>query len=184
MKTSKLIILALFSFSLTANAATQTFTIPKGKHYPKGINVGLFYNSKLNFKAKFDSSAAYVFTGSDAADQTDINKLYGFSDCTSLHHKNSARVGWNYNPATKTVDVWGYAYANAKRSNIYLGSAEMNTFESYTIQVNGDHYLFHFKGNTVSLPRGCTTSKALGYRDFPYFGGNQVAPHEVKISIK
>ncbi|MEO5783498.1 MAG: hypothetical protein ABIQ07_09520 [Ginsengibacter sp.] len=35
-----------------------------------------------------------------------------------------------------------------------------------------------------SLPRTSTTAKAIGYKLYPYFGGDETAPHEIDIWIK
>lgn len=35
----------------------------------------------------------------------------------------------------------------------------------------------------VKMPRGCGSKKSVGYKLFPFFGGDEVAPHEVKIEI-
>jgi hypothetical protein len=35
----------------------------------------------------------------------------------------------------------------------------------------------------VQLPRHCTGSNYTRYKLFPYFGGDEVAPHRIKIKI-
>jgi hypothetical protein len=39
-------------------------------------------------------------------------------------------------------------------------------------------------GITTQLPRLATTEKAKGYQLYPYFGGDEAAPHQVNIWIK
>ncbi|MGK0367544.1 MAG: hypothetical protein ACI9QD_000681, partial [Thermoproteota archaeon] len=43
--------------------------------------------------------------------------------------------------------------------------------------------LFTVDSTQVSLERKCDRKKAFGYRLSPYFGGDEVAPHEVSIFI-
>jgi hypothetical protein len=34
------------------------------------------------------------------------------------------------------------------------------------------------------MPRAAATVKAKGYRLYPYFGGDETAPHDITISIR
>jgi hypothetical protein len=56
---------------------------------------------------------------------------------------------------------------------------------SCRISVKGSAYVFSVEGlNPVTLPRAATTATGNGYRLFPYFGGNNAAPHEMHIWLK
>jgi len=52
------------------------------------------------------------------------------------------------------------------------------------IKVTSRNYLFTINGITTQLPRVATTEKAKGYQLYPYFGGDEVAPHQINIWIK
>src|SRR5690606_17551586 len=74
--------------------ATDLYLIPKGSHYCNNNTLKAVRTAALRFEVTFDASA--IYTSTSAANQTDINKLYGVSDCGTLHHTNSARFGWRW----------------------------------------------------------------------------------------
>ena len=49
------------------------------------------------------------------------------------------------------------------------------TDESYELAVNGDH--------TVTMERKVKDKLGVYYLLFPYFGGNETAPHDIRIYI-
>lgn len=135
----------------------------------------------LEFTARFNKSAAYDLKSND---QQDINKLFGFSDCNSLHQKNSARFGWNYNTRSGEIDIFSYVYKNGKRITEHLGSTTLNETVVYKITVSENHFIFDFKGTSLQIERGSQCNIGLYYMLFPYFGGNQTAPHDIRIFIR
>ena len=134
----------------------------------------------LVFTARFDESAVYDLKGND---QDDVNKLFGFSDCNSKHQDNSARCGWSYNLATKQVDISAYVYVSGKREIIHLGSTEIHESNTYKLSLVGDEFKFEFKNSIERVARGSSCDVGLYYLLFPYFGGNQKAPHDIRIFI-
>jgi len=65
-----------------------TYDIKAGNHeVERNLNT-LFTASSMRFQALFDSSCIYKTNVPE--NQHDINKLYGFSDCSSQHQNNSA----------------------------------------------------------------------------------------------
>jgi hypothetical protein len=60
---------------------------------------------------------------------------------------------------------------------------ELNKAYTYEIQLQDNKYMFLLNGNTVELPRHCS-GKGEGYQLYPYFGGDEVAPHDITIKIK
>jgi hypothetical protein len=63
--------------------------------------------------------------------------------------------------------------------------AHLDRFYDYNIKLSSDRkkYVFSFNGQQVEMERGCSKNKATGYRLYPYFGGNQVAPHKITIEL-
>jgi hypothetical protein len=53
----------------------------------------------------------------------------------------------------------------------------------YEIIFTDTEYIFHVDNSTVSLPRHCSDD-ASGYKLYPYFGGDEAAPHEITIEIE
>ncbi len=156
------------------------FTIPQGQQYC--IQNGFFAAeySQLNFVVRFDSSA--IYTTESSSNQGDINKLYGFSDNNSQHHLFSARFGWRWK--NNALELFGYIYNNGVMSFTSLGSVAIGAEHQCTIAVNEQYYIFTLNGVSTQMPRNSSTTKGIGYKLFPYFGGNEKAPHEIKIWIK
>ena len=53
-----------------------------------------------------------------------------------------------------------------------------------TMSVQENLYQFTYNGKTVTMPRHCTGSSIQGYRLYPYFGGDETAPHDIYVYIK
>ena len=159
----------------------KTYTIEQGNHYSNGTHIALIESTHIDFKAKFNSSAIYDLGNKSA--QTSINKLYGFSDCNSQHHKNSARFGWLWNVSKQQLEIYAYVYLHGNVITHYLGNAIIDQEQDYSIYIGTDYYNFNFEGNQVQIPRGCNLNNPK-YLLYPYFGGNNTAPHQVTIEIK
>ena len=156
------------------------YTIRQGQNYCDGNTFTPTSYSQLNFIAKFDSSAIYSTVNPD--NQLDINKLYGFSDNNSLHQDFSARFGWRW--SDNALRLFGYVYNNGVRDSKELGIVSIGSENSCSITVNPKSYVFTLNGKIDSLPRTSTTVKATGYKLYPYFGGDETAPHNIYIWIK
>lgn len=161
----------------------RDFTIKKGDHASSPRVVRFFSGTSMNLGFVFDESANYQFTGSAASDQLDTNKLYGFSDCKSHHSENSARFGWRSNQGR--VEVMAFTHRSGKFYYESLGFVETNQFNRGSISLSEDrkNYIYEMNGTRLEVERGCEDAKAVGYALHPYFGGNQVAPHEIRIRV-
>jgi hypothetical protein len=156
------------------------YTIQKGQQYcDKSIFVPVKCNL-LSFKVKFDSSAIYK-TVADS-NQSDINKLYGFSDNNAAHHEYSARFGWRW--SDNALRLFAYDYNNSVMSFKELGTVQIGVENTCSIKVLGNEYVFTLNGIETKMPRASTTTLAEGYKLFPYFGGNELAPHNIAIWIE
>lgn len=144
-----------------------TFIIPQGKHSAlfnlKSLFEGIIYwkPTRMTLTFKFDESAKYSTTGEDG---DDWNKLGGFS--RGWHHQNSVRIGWRWNDAMGKVELCTYRYINGTRKFEKLGYASIGETEFFTVQIHDG-----------KLP-------SWGYKLHPYFGGNEKAPHEIKIRLR
>ena len=160
--------------------AAVLYTIQKGQQYCDKNNYTTVSVNELKFKVKFDSTA--IYTTVNPANQGDINKLYGFSVNNAQHHLFSARFGWRwYNNA---IEIFAYIYNNGVVAYKKIGTASINANLTYSIKVQAENYLFSFGDTVVTMPRASTTATGLGYKLFPYFGGDELAPHDVKILIE
>ena len=156
-----------------------TFTIQKGAHYCDQNPVKSITIDEMKFKVKFDSSAIYQTELPE--NQYAINKLWGFSEGTNNHY-NSARIGWSW--TDNALRLYGYGYVSGELYYQEITSVTIGTEISCSIKLAAETYLFTVNGVSVSLPRGTSGSQASGYQQYPYFGGNEVAPHLITILIK
>lgn len=80
--------------------------------------------------------------------------------------------------------LFGYVYNSGARDSKELATINIGEINTCLIAVKPGSYLFSVNGKIDSLPRFTSSSKAEGYKLYPYFGGDEVAPHEVTIEIK
>lgn len=159
----------------------KEYIIPQGAHYATENSYRVVNKTELYFIALFDSSC--IYSSVDLKNRTDINKLYGFSDCGSLHQENSARVGWVWNG--KAVELYAYCYADSIRSSKLLGSVPIGSPAELSIRPEAGQYRFELKGApVVFMKRDCSSAGISGYQLYPYFGGDEVASRDVHIYIK
>ncbi len=156
------------------------YIIHKGQQYCDDNNFKTIAYSELKFKVKFDSSA--IYTTKEPANQYDINKLYGFSDNNSGHHQFSARFGWRWSDGA--LRLFGYVYNEGIRRSKELGTVTIGAENNCSIQAGHGFYTFTLNTITDTLLRKSITLEAAGYKLYPYFGGDETAPHDIKIWIE
>lgn len=155
------------------------YIIQAGEQYSSNNSIQILDSiSEMKFIARFDSTA--IYTTLDSINQYDINKLYGFSDNNTMHHTNSARIGWRW--LHHELQLLGYIYNDSVRSSLHIKSVALNTNINCSIKIQSNSYVFTVDGTTITMPRSSTIAK--GYQLFPYFGGDEVAPHLIRIWIK
>jgi hypothetical protein len=163
-----------------ANSRMVVYEIPAGAHHASPSSFQPLINiSMLKFKARFDSSAIYKTL--QTQNQPDINKLYGMSDCSGNHQLNSARFGWRW--YNDELQIWAYAYVNQARKAAFIKSVALGSSNMYELTFTDSTYTFKVGETAVSISRHCH-NKASGYRLYPYFGGDEVAPHRITIEIE
>jgi hypothetical protein len=166
----------------TVDRTTSSFTtylIRRGNHYCDQNTLKSIRTSAMNFVVRFDSSAIYSTVL--AANQYDINKLYGFSEGLN-HQYNSARVGWRW--SDNALRLFGYVYKTGTRYSQEICTIPIGTDITCSIKLNGYFYDITANGIKVSLPRASNSSSASGYQLYPYFGGDEVAPRDITIKIR
>jgi hypothetical protein len=158
----------------------QDFFIARGQHYSQQTSLVPTEYTELRFVVKFDSSA--IYNTITAENQYDINKLYGFSDNNAHHHEFSARIGWRWSDGA--LRLFGYIYNNGQSSAKELTTISIGGEHDCSIRVTDHNYIFSVNGNSTTMPRQSATASAIGYKLFPYFGGDETAPHDIRIRIK
>jgi hypothetical protein len=156
------------------------FRIPKDQHYSEQSAYIPVEYDELSFQVKFDSTA--VYSTKIPENQYDINKLYGFADNNANHQQFSARMGWRWSDGA--LRLFGYVYNNAVVSYEELAPVSIGAEHSCSIKITPVSYIFTVNEVSKAMPRLSTTVKAKGYKLFPYFGGDETAPHDISIWIK
>jgi hypothetical protein len=156
------------------------YTIRAGQHYSDQSVYKQTNYTELKFIVKFDSSAIYQTI--DPGNQYDVNKLYGFSDNNEGHQNFSARFGWRWSDGA--LRLFGYIYNNAAMSFEELGTINIGTEYTCSIKVTAANYIFTLSNTSKTLPRASASASAVGYQLYPYFGGDEPAPHDINIWIK
>lgn len=156
------------------------YIIKQGQHYANDNSFKAVELSELKFLVKFDSSA--IYETADEFNQDDINKLYGFSDNSAEHHQYSARFGWSWNK--NALRLYAYVYTEGHLTNTELGIAPIGEVISCSIKASGGNYVFAMNDQQIKMPRSSFESMAKGYMLYPYFGGDEPAPHDIHIWIK
>ena len=156
------------------------YSIAQGAQYCDKSTLTVIKYQQLAFRVKFDSSAIYSTTLGE--NQYDINKLYGFSDNNLDHHQFSARFGWRW--SNDSLRLFGYIYNNGIRSDAELGTIAIGSENNCMIKVTATTYVFVLNEKETVMPRASTTAMAEGYKLFPYFGGDEMAPHAISIWIQ
>ena len=171
------------SINLSSSKDTSTdfiiYTIKSGQHYAdrnvyKKVNI-----PEMKFRVRFDSSALYQSLTNE--NQYDINKLYGFADNNATHHQYSARIGWRW--SDNALRLFGYVYNNEIVSAEEITTVGINKEIECSIKAVGNEYIFSVNEVQLKMHRESKTLAAEGYQLYPYFGGDETAPHDVRIWI-
>jgi hypothetical protein len=162
----------------------MTFRIPRGKHRAWPFSFGIWWRKKsFSWVVKFTESCRYDLQNND---QLDTNKLIGIGYLPG-HHEDSARFGWLYNVTTGLIEMSAYCYLSGRRITKDLASCEIG--KEYLLELFCLNGAYHFscyekgemKNITAEIVHG--HSKNFKYRLGVFFGGNQKAPHEIKIQL-
>ncbi len=165
-----------------------TYVINKGDHRSRvygslpGSRLRSLKSDGLKLSVRFDSSAIYNLGD---ADQADVNKLFGFSDCNSSHQDNSARFGWAWNIVENKIDIYAYVYKDSQRIIKEIQAIDIGKNYILELRLVQDNYEFIINGESITrVQRGNTCERGLYYLLYPYFGGNRTAPHDIRIHIE
>jgi hypothetical protein len=154
--------------------------ILKGMHYGFGHFPWPFFgDGTIKRSVVFSESCAYDLGNSD---QQDWNKLFGLS-FGGFHHQNSVRYVWRYNTTLKLIEIGAYWYEDGVRNSKRFFHAEIGKKYDMEITVTRSRYLFSVRNEKLFMGVPKKPTKPWGYQLGLYFGGNQVAPHNIKVKI-
>ena len=167
------------SISNLTSTTFTTYLIRTGQHYCDQSTLKSVKTSEMKFVARFDSSA--IYQSINPINQLDINKLYGFSEGYNNQY-NSTRIGWRWSDGA--LRLFGYVYKLGVRYSQEITSVPFNTDINCSIKLSGTNYIITAKGISINMPRGSSSITASGYQQYPYFGGDELAPHNIYIKIQ
>lgn len=129
-------------------------------------------------KAVFDQTCIYEMEGPD---KHDINKLFGLYFGGP---KNSARFGWNSNNGK--IDIYAYVHNDGVIESKKLLDCIPNEPIDLTLKITPTNYEFTAAKRDGERARMKYARKKAWnwffiYRGYPYFGGNQTAPHDMRL---
>ena len=168
-----LVAICLYSFSSIAKPSPNV-VIPQGKHKKTRLPRMVRNINLHSFEVTFTESCRYEL-GND--NQNDSNKIGGYS--VGHHHKNSIRLGWNYNPQKGLIILRDYRYVNGVRSFKKIG--ELPIGEKVYIEISPEPTYLKTKDCRAIHISNQALGKGFGYKVNPYFGGQEVAPHKIEI---
>jgi hypothetical protein len=159
----------------------RVYTIPAGGH-SSGSFVNHPHNSRIKFDFILDESAYYETEILE--NQHDVNKIYGMSDFGLRHQKYSIRLGWRY--LNNQLELCWLRHEDGVHSSETIKNIEPNVIYSAIIDIKKFYYVIVIDNDTTLVrrrPKGNWGLKRRYYL-YPYFGGNEYAPHDITIKIK
>lgn len=177
------------------------YTIKKGSHYARfawlRLLVAPFRFMYLRTGMYFD----VMFHRHETPKKFDLswNKLYGWS-YWGLVHRNSIRIAWHYIPNAATgylIRVEPYIYRNGERTmslpNLQPNAGILVPGRKYTIFMSiasgGKHIIIELLSESRrseciwTIHKGDIKQSAIAFRNYPYYGGKETAPSDIKIEI-
>jgi hypothetical protein len=149
----------------------------------------------INGNKDYSKSKSFMFTDSSIydlhdEDQHDVNKLYGFS--MWYHKKNSVRFGWRPSKDMKKMEIVAYEYFSGVRiPTTVICEVKLNEFYDYKINYDAKKAVLTYTvinrfGREIGKYAHTKKIKkfVLGYSLTTYFGGNELAPHDILIHEK
>ena len=166
------------------------YTIKTGNHSASGLHFGVHFGIKgQSYKVNFSKECLYA----PLDWENDYNKLCGWS--YGMHHANSIRIGWrpfmplgssilHYTPTS--IELCIYVYENHTR-RLSEKTLVVNVERGYTLDLK---YITETNTVLLNVPElGNSTSMDyvskpfLGYRLYPFFGGNIASPKNMTIEL-
>lgn len=175
-----------------ASMEMTTYTVPQGGHF-SFPRVFRLKNSptEIRWKVKFNNDADYHIRKEDGTthnDQKDWNKLCGLFFSLLNTRKDSAMMGWRYNPEADEIELAPYYHVDGSR-DMFPTMMTVRREELFTLTLRMDyekknyHWKMEKEGFESEHEMPFTHSGGLcGFINF-YFGGNQPAPQTVSVDM-
>jgi len=155
--------------------------IKKGRHsyfHIPMLNFGSSVSKTFTFNSPIEHDLGYP-------DQLDWNKLFGVAFIPTKH-TNSYRIAWRYVPTTKQIELGAYYYQKGVLyKDLSLGFISTNTPYKGVISYSNGTVTFSIYRDNVPFSSLSVQGKwqFIGWKLYPYFGGNKPAPIDISIKI-
>ena len=172
------VFLSIFSCRKVDEQGFKTYTIKENKHrstYKYKTTRG----NEFYIECIFDSSAIYTTT--DPLNQYDVNKLWGVSDCGDGHMENSIRLGWRW--LNDSLEIHWFKHQLGQFTFEKITTVDLCETIPIFLHIKQDNYIICVDGTCDSTERNCNGDYKR-YFLYPYFGGDETAPHCIRIKIK
>ena len=179
MKRWLIIILSFLSCRKIDNKGYISYDIKQDKHRSV-FRIKTTRSKKIEFSCIFDQSA--VYKTKDPNNQADINKLYGLSDCGTNHMESSIRFGWRW--YDDSLEIHWFKHSDNKFSFGKICNVTLGLPFKCSLKIKEDKYVMNVDGNEVEIIRAPCGLNYHRYYLYPYFGGDETAPHDIRIKIK
>lgn len=154
----------------------KTVTIKEGRHSSHWLPRFWIRQTAWNATFVFTDSCRYSIS---YPDQDDWNKLFGVAFGIDPH-KNSARWAWRYNGLLNVIELLPYIYKDGERIIPDIPSLMWPINQPVRLSIiNMPAPVFCLEAMSIYSISMPTTQ--WGVKLEPYFGGNQVAPHDIHI---
>lgn len=174
------------------------YRISRGNHYADGLNFRpVFWKKSAKYTVRFTPSCLYDLGNNN---QGDVNKLCGWGHFD--HRANGVRFGWRC--IQNKIELVGYLHVSP--SLIRRGQHITYRFNPIllldidvdyelilsldTSKEDHDEYFFGVLRDNAYIGRLIATrsklswlQKAIGTTNYFYFGGDEVAPHDIYATI-
>lgn len=155
---------------------SRIYKIKRGKHRST-IGWRPFWRDTLSFK--FILGETHHFWEST----NQVNKIFGFSDGTLFHHKNSIRIGYT-NDGGGYATLYAYVYIDGGRAVKKLRTIGLYQTYNIDIKVNRCSYDIYIDGtHAETMMRSNRRVHCYKHLLFPYFGGKVPAPRDLTYTI-
>jgi len=168
-----IIIAMIFTSCMKYSGREVLYTIAKSKHKSHN-DISRVKSNRLDFTFTFKDNHRYLNEIPNDVNRLDYNKLYGLT--SSNIHDNSIRLAWR--DVGDKFELAAYGYLNGERIIKSIGFADIGPVLDVSIIV-GDNYSIIVNGRLTTMPGKMFKS----YRTFPYFGGDNTAPHTMWFII-
>lgn len=173
--------------------SSKEYTIKKGNHSANGINIKSHKSrTDFAFACTLDQSCYYDLGNNN---NMDINKIYGLTwGLDPLN--NSFRIGWNCYRQNGLIQYFYYTHnykiRNPGPADAYdktlLFELPPNTRVSFAMELlrYPGTIRIHIEGmpNVFDVPFDFNGVPLTGFFNYPYFGGDEGAPHTMKLTLE